>query len=303
LTQQPAPPGRRAPLSTSHSDIGDDLVVGRIQRSRAHRRRRKIVVGVVVLAAAGVGLGVALSGGSGTSVPIAQCITTSGTNTYLLDPEQAANAATVRAAAARLGLPDHAVTVGLATALQESKLRNLTYGDRDSLGLFQQRPSQGWGTAAEVSQPTYASTAFFRALAKLPNWQTLTVADAAQRVQRSADGSAYAAWEPEARAFASALTGEVAAGVTCSGLAANPPAPASTVAADVSGALGAAALEPGVPVAAGWSAATYLVVNAQKDGIASVSFAGRTWTAAHGTWDTSGPSTDRVTFAMRVLKP
>lgn len=256
-----------------------------------------------MLAAAGVGLGFALSGGSGSSVPIAQCVTTSGTDTYLLDPEQAANAATIRAAAARLGLPDHAVTVGLATALQESKLRNLTYGDRDSLGLFQQRPSQGWGTAAEVSQPAYASTAFFRALAKLPDWQTLTVADAAQRVQRSADGSAYAAWEPEARAFASAFTGEVAAGVTCSGLVANPPASASTVAADVHSALGPTILQPGVPAAAGWGAAAYLVANAEKDGIASVTFAGRTWTAAHGTWVVSGASVDQVTFAMRKLKP
>ena len=86
------------------------------------------------------------------------------TTTYTLDIDQAANSTTIAAVGKRLGLPDHAVTVALAAALQESRLHNLPYGDRDSLGLFQQRPSQGWGTATEILTPSYAAAAFFRAL-------------------------------------------------------------------------------------------------------------------------------------------
>src|SRR4051812_31294174 len=85
----------------------------------------------------------------------------SGATTYTLDVEQAANSTTIAAVGKRLGLPDHAVTVALAAALQESRLQNLAYGDRDSLGLFQQRPSQGWGTSTELVRPSYAAAAFF----------------------------------------------------------------------------------------------------------------------------------------------
>jgi cell wall-associated NlpC family hydrolase len=95
--------------------------------------------------------------------------------------------------------------VALATALQESGLRNLTYGDRDSLGLFQQRPSQGWGTAAQILDPVYASTRFYEALQAVSGWQSLTVAQAAQAVQRSAVPDAYATWEPLATALQGAI--------------------------------------------------------------------------------------------------
>jgi len=72
-----------------------------------------------------------------------------GTSWYL-DPEQSGNAALLGGIAEARGLPARAVTIAIATALQESKLANITYGDRDSLGLFQQRPSQGWGTEEQV---------------------------------------------------------------------------------------------------------------------------------------------------------
>jgi hypothetical protein len=274
--------------------------MGHVQRSRAHRRRRQLAVGAVVLAVAGSALGIALSRGSRAPI-VPGCVATAGADSYFLDPEQAVNAATIRATAYRLGLPDHAVTVALATALQESKLRNLTYGDRDSLGLFQQRPSQGWGTAAQVSEPTYAATAFFRALVKLPDWQTLSVADAAQRVQRSADGSAYAVWEPEARAFATTLTGELAAGLACADAPRHTPVAttAATVETGVRTALGTGALAPGVTPTLGWSAATYLMIHADGDGVASVSFAGQTWTAKRGTWAADPKAGgQQVTFAL-----
>ena len=84
-----------------------------------------------------------------------------GTTVYKLTPGQAAIATTIAATAKRLGLPDHAVTIGLATALQESGLRNLDHGDLDSLGVFQQRPSKGWGTPRQLQTPLYAASAFF----------------------------------------------------------------------------------------------------------------------------------------------
>src|SRR5450432_1385615 len=117
--------------------------------------------------------------------PPPSCDVTDGTTRYTLAIDQASNSTTIAAVGKRLGLPDHAVTVALATALQESRLRNLAYGDRDSLGLFQQRPSQGWGTSTEILTPSYAAAAFFRALVRVDGWATLPITVAAQEVQRS----------------------------------------------------------------------------------------------------------------------
>ncbi|MBN1174954.1 MAG: C40 family peptidase [Micromonosporaceae bacterium] len=97
--------------------------------------------------------------------------------------------------AAQRGLPVRAAVIAIATALQESTLRNLTYGDRDSLGLFQQRPSQGWGTPEQILDPVHASNSFYDHLVKVPHWDTIPLAQAAQAVQRSAFPSAYARWE------------------------------------------------------------------------------------------------------------
>ena len=108
-----------------------------------------------------------------------------------LSTGQAGIAATIAGVASSPGLPVRAVTIAYATALQESDLENLPYGDRDSVGVFQQRPSQGWGTRAELLNPVYATTRFFAALAAIPGYQQLPVYQAAQDVQRSADGSAY----------------------------------------------------------------------------------------------------------------
>ena len=99
-----------------------------------------------------------------------------------------------------------AVSIALATAFQESKLRNLNHGDRDSLGIFQQRPSQGWGTKAQVRDPYYASNAFYEVLAKIDGFQTMRITEAAQKVQRSGYPEAYEEHAEGARALASALT-------------------------------------------------------------------------------------------------
>ena len=85
-----------------------------------------------------------------------------------LTAEQVANAATIAQVGRDRGLPERAVVIALATAQQESRLRNLDYGDRDSLGLFQQRPSAGWGTEAQVQDPVYAANKFYDHLVERP---------------------------------------------------------------------------------------------------------------------------------------
>lgn len=129
--------------------------------------------------------------------------------------DQSANAALIAGLSVQRDLPARAATIALATALQESKLRNLDYGDRDSLGLFQQRPSQGWGTAAEVTDPVYATSIFYDHLVAVPRYTEVPVTEAAQAVQRSAFPDAYANHEGVARAFSSALTGWSTAALAC----------------------------------------------------------------------------------------
>ncbi|MFC5996002.1 C40 family peptidase [Pseudonocardia hispaniensis] len=118
-----------------------------------------------------------------------------GTTFADLSDEQRANAATIIGVARDMGAPPRAWLIALATAMQESTLRNIHYGDRDSLGLFQQRPSQGWGTPAQVTDPSYSTRIFIDRLLDVPGWQTLPVTVAAQTVQRSAFPNAYAKWE------------------------------------------------------------------------------------------------------------
>ncbi|WP_405734912.1 C40 family peptidase [Streptomyces sp. NBC_01537] len=122
-----------------------------------------------------------------------------------LPDEQIPNAKTIVATGIALKVPARGRIVALATALQESRLRNLNYGDRDSLGLFQQRPSQGWGTPEQIRDPVYASTKFYTALLAVDGWQQLTVAQAAQAVQKSALPGAYAQWEDLADALQRAI--------------------------------------------------------------------------------------------------
>ncbi|MFC7640155.1 hypothetical protein ACFQX6_03255 [Streptosporangium lutulentum] len=116
-----------------------------------------------------------------------------------LGAEQKANAAIVIEMASKLGLPTRAAVIGVATSLQESQLRNLNYGDRDSLGLFQQRPSQGWGTRKQILNPKYSARKFYQGLATVSHWKRLPLTQAAQAVQRSGFPDAYAKWEKLAK--------------------------------------------------------------------------------------------------------
>ncbi|MFE7413635.1 hypothetical protein ACFU5W_24745 [Streptomyces laurentii] len=144
-----------------------------------------------------------------------RCVIGSGQNRYEFTPEQASNAATVAAVGSARGLPERAVTIALATALQESALRNIEHGDRDSLGLFQQRPSQGWGTPEQILDPVYASTKFYEGLEKVPGYSRLPLTVAAQKVQRSGFPQAYAKHEPDATLLSAALTGRAPAALSC----------------------------------------------------------------------------------------
>ncbi|MCC2276211.1 NlpC/P60 family protein [Streptomyces sp. ET3-23] len=122
-----------------------------------------------------------------------------------LPAEQISNAKTIVATGISLRVPERGQIVALATAMQESRIRNLNYGDLDSLGLFQQRPSAGWGTPEQIRDPVYASTRFYKALLEVHGWQQMTVTQAAQAVQASGFPNAYAQWEPLARALQQAI--------------------------------------------------------------------------------------------------
>jgi hypothetical protein len=121
--------------------------------------------------------------------PTAEC-TLPASGVPLTD-EQIGNAGTIAQVGRDRGLPQRAVVIALATAMQESSLRNLDHGDRDSLGLFQQRPSQGWGTPEQVQDPLYSAGIFYDRLLGVPGWENMRVTDAAQTVQRSAHPELY----------------------------------------------------------------------------------------------------------------
>jgi hypothetical protein len=238
---------------------------------------------VVAVAAVAATLSARLAGASHhASGP--PCEASVGKAFYPLAIDQAANASTIAAVGKQLSMPDHAVTIALAAALQESELHNLPAGDLDSLGLFQQRPSQGWGTAGQIMIPRYAARAFYQHLAAVPGWQTMSVTAAAQAVQRSAAPDAYAQWEPAARLVAEVLTGEVAAGLGCHFSKPARGAADSSLTQAMTDELGAPSLGVVVPPARGWTVATWLVGHAQQYGIKSVAFDGQRWTPAGRTW-------------------
>jgi hypothetical protein len=136
-----------------------------------------------------------------------QCTVTTAAGGSTLSADRIDNVAIIASVGWAYGYDEQGVTVALATAIQESGLRNLDYGDRDSVGLFQQRTSQGWGTVEQILDPRYSAAMFYLALAKVDGWQDLPVTEAAQAVQRSGFPEAYADHEAEGRAWATALSG------------------------------------------------------------------------------------------------
>jgi hypothetical protein len=162
---------------------------------------------LVVVLAVGAGAGLLVRLGAGPFPDPAGCVAEVGDTEVELTPEQARNAGLIAAIAVRRQLPARAVSIALATAFQESKLRNIKHGDRDSVGLFQQRPSQGWGTTEQLTDPVYAINAFYDELVEIDGYQDMRITEAAQAVQRSGFPEAYEEHAEGARALASALTG------------------------------------------------------------------------------------------------
>jgi hypothetical protein len=176
-----------------------------------------LVIVFVLLIAAGVGAFWWLRSRNLTEpVPGQQrCVATANNKLAVVDLEQAHFASIIAGVSVRRGLSPRAASIALATAYQETGIRNLTYGDRDSVGLFQQRPSQGWGTKQQLMDPSYAAGRFYDALVKIKNWETDDINNVAQKVQRSGHPEAYNDHEADARVLASALTGQSPAGFSC----------------------------------------------------------------------------------------
>jgi len=242
------------------------------------------------------------NGGLGTLVGRERCVVSAHGTTVTLTPEQTQQAATIAVVARRRGLPDRATTVALATALQESKLTNLMHGDRDSAGLFQQRPSQGWGSFRQVTNPRYATGKFLDALVRVPGWQQMPIDVAAQRVQRSAFPTAYQQHTRSARALTSALSGQAPAALTCTVRSSDLPAQhpgangytpranrlRQAVATDFGVAM--TPLDRGRAVqihtsanhrrSQGWAVAQWLVANAGALNVAAVAYQHHVWSAS-----------------------
>jgi hypothetical protein len=271
------------------------------------RRLRAVVLvcSALVLAVAAAGY-LIIGGGrhNSTAAPPPGCQAGTGVAAIPLAVNQAGIAATIAGVAARHGLGRPAVVVAYAAALQESQLQNLDYGDRDSVGVFQQRPSQGWGTTAEIEDPVYATTRFFAALVKVHGYAKMPVAQAAQAVQHSADGYAYGQWAEVATLLADYFTGSDPAGVSCW----YSPGPKTNVTAalkQLTSTFGPGgqdrvlvAMSTDRPAGnkkdrtvqaivrvqrdAAWTVASWLVAYAQQYGISQVRYAGYAWTAADG---------------------
>ncbi|MGW2590486.1 hypothetical protein ACWCXC_09470 [Streptomyces sp. NPDC001515] len=309
------------------------------RRHTARSRRLRLTAAFAVLVAvAGYLTAQYLTGGRGSE----QCAVESadgspgGSRTYRLTAEQAANAATISAVGTTRGMPERAVTIALATAMQESGLRNIEHGDRDSLGLFQQRPSQGWGTEAQIMDPVYSAGKFYAHLAEVPGYSRLPLTVAAQRVQRSGFPQAYAKHEPDAALLAAALTGRTPAALNC-----EPPRSTAGTgrpeklrsalvrsfgkgvlpeAADAAGGAAGAKADPAalsVPVGRadrpakggapqhGWELAHWAVAQSEALGIDEVAYAGRQWTSESG-WRTEraegGKASGTTTVRMRLVR-
>ncbi|MFY1687267.1 hypothetical protein [Plantactinospora sp. WMMB782] len=214
-----------------------------------------------------------------------------------LNAEQMANAATIAAVGVRRKMPERAVVVALATAFQESRLRNLASGDRDSVGLFQQRPSQGWGTPEQIRDPRYAATRFYNALKRVRGWEQMEVTVAAQRVQRSAFPNAYQQWADESEVLTRALLGNATGAVACTvgrepAMRGNAAAAALTAGlkldwgrleTSVPGELTGLAV-PTTDPQVGWRYAHWLVSHADDHGVRTVRFGDLQWSAEGGAW-------------------
>lgn len=230
--------------------------------------------------------------------------------TETFTPEQSANAATIASISVARGLAPRAASIALATAIQESELRNLSYGDADSVGLFQQRPSQGWGSQEQVQDPVYAANAFYDALEAVPGWQDMEVTVIAQEVQRSAYPDAYADHEWEGRVLASTLTGETPAAMGCDLDPAEDRGVPQAVLEKAQRQFGGTGevTDQGVLFTAGtegqaWAMATWAVAHAQAESVTTVEIGSLLWSRSDEplTWRESGDGDLPATSVLVTL--
>ncbi len=267
-----------------------------------------VLVVVVFLGALGLGGWTAYRYLVKRYTPQACTVKTSADATTRLSAEQAHNASIIVAIAVERDLPERAAVVALATAYQESALRNIDHGDRDSVGLFQQRPSQGWGTETQIMDPWYSAGKFYDGLVKVKGWESMSVTEAAQAVQISAYPDAYAKHETNATALAKALMGAEHETLWCINFESNP-----TVNTDafneVLTALGSVTIsevrDSRMTITARdktslWAAANHVVANSYSAGATEVTVEDRRWRAPDQGWSSApekaGNLTATVTF-------
>jgi hypothetical protein len=245
-------------------------------------------------------------------LPRHACVVDTGSGLEVpLDADQMANAATVSAVGITVQMPERAVVVALATAFQESKLRNLPHGDRDSIGLFQQRPSMGWGTREQILDPAFATNRFYDALVKIDGYENLEITKVAQQVQKSAYPEAYADHEQEGRVLASTLRGHSPAGLGCQLHDITRASDGAAVAADLNAQLGVSVVQDGALLTVtapstelAWAAGQWAVARADAYGIDQVHVADRVWERGTGSaaaeWSTGQPGPTPTTVTIRI---
>jgi hypothetical protein len=274
-------------------------------------RRSRAAAGIVIVVIAGVIGYLALKPSPQAPQRPTACVAGPGGQGLQLTTDQAAIAATIAGVASKRDMPPRAVAIAYAAALQESKLVNLRYGDRDSVGVFQQRPSEGWGTTQQIEDPVYATSRFFEALAAVPRYLHLPIYLAAQDVQHSADGSAYGQYAGMGSELATAFTGSEPRAVWC--IYGSAPGRARLAAASrtLSSAFGPlprhVSGDPAETVTVrdsrqGWAVAAWLVSHATDYGITFVRYQGYQWDGFRGTgrW-TAEPAKTRTQAAPSAV--
>lgn len=269
------------------------------------------VVGIAVALALVAGGVVLWSAYQDTPLPLEdRCTATAGGHTTTIDPEQARNAAIIAGMSIKRGLVPRAASIALATAYQESKIRNLDYGHADSIGLFQQRPSKGWGTVEQIMDPWYSTREFYRAMERVPKWESKDINDVAQAVQRSAYPDAYRQHEANARALASSLTGETPASFRCAITS-----PATGDPAGMASFLRRTVGQPAITVkrdgtrltvtartpADAWAVAHLAIANTGTFGLARATLGPYSWAHSPRTlaeWQGNGPTDTATTVAL-----
>ncbi len=273
--------------------------------SPPYAARRTVALGclglaVLLVVLAGIGLSRWFSGrGPSPQAPGPErCVAATEDNSVALTVEQAHYASIIVGVSVRRGLAPRAASIALATAYQESGIRNLDYGDRDSVGLFQQRPSQGWGTEKQLMDPYYATGKFYDALVKVTGWRSGDITKVAQKVQRSGFPDAYRDHEADARVLASTLTGHSPGGFSCliGEVAAADPSGLVTSLRETFSQANPQATESQVTLPArtsrlAWTYAHYAVANAGRFGISTVRVGDQQW------------STDRFTLPEWTKAP